>query len=108
MLPAPAPLKLTLGLLKLALLKVVFHQSGSFTASVEATNPPTSTCAPRPNKTPLGLISHTCPLASRDPKICEPLLDVIRLIAMALADGCRKSTVSPAPMLKLCQEIETS
>jgi len=39
--------------------------AASLTARVEAVMPPTSTCAPLPNSTPLGLISQTCPLASR-------------------------------------------
>ena len=54
-LPLPEPLKLRL------LDPIVL---GS-TSRVEATRPPTFTCAPWPNKMPFGLISQTCPLASR-------------------------------------------
>src|SRR5262249_3870111 len=55
------------------------------------------------NRIPFGLMRYTCPLAFRCPRIEVPLLPRMRFTAMALAEGCTKSTVSWDPMLKLCQ-----
>jgi len=43
----------------------------------------------------------TSPLALMCPKISEPLLPEMRLTAIAVAEGCRKLTVSCDPTLKL-------
>ena len=59
------------------------------------------------NMIPFGLIKYTWPLASKCPSISLPLLPEMRLTATAEADGCRKSTVSCEPMLKLSQSIVT-
>src|ERR1700683_5115693 len=74
--------------------------------SVEATRPPMLTTAPFPKRMPFGLIRYTCPLALRWPKICVPLVSKILLIAMASAEGCRKSTVSCGAMLNVFQSSE--
>ena len=75
----------------------------SFKSSVLATSEPTLTCAPWPNRMPLGLIKYTCPLALRCPRIWLPLVSTMRFTAIALAEGCTKFTVSCLAMLKLCQ-----
>jgi hypothetical protein len=56
-------------------------------SSVEATNPPTFTWEPLPNKIPFGLIKYTWPLASRCPRISLPLPPEIRFTATADAEG---------------------
>lgn len=73
--------------------------------SVEATMPPTSTRLPWPNSTPLGLISHTCPLAFSLPSIqlLTPL--VTRFRAMALLSGCWKVTLASRPISKRVQSM---
>ena len=72
---------------------------------VLAIKPPTFTCAPPPNTTPLGLISSTCPFASSRPRIIDTCAPVTRFSVAACADGCRKRTWSPAPIPKLRQSM---
>ena len=72
-------------------------------ASVEATMAPTLTCAVGVNSTPLGLSRNTWPLALMAPWITETSEPNTRLSATALAPGCTKFTVLPAPTEKLCQ-----
>ena len=74
---------------------------------VEATNPPTFTCAPRPKVMPLGLISKTWPLADRLPLMVETPPPSTRLSAAELLLGWMNWTASPLPMLKLCQLMVT-
>ena len=74
-------------------------------AEAVATSPPAFTCAPCPNTTPLGLTSHTCPLAVSDPSIWLGCVSWMRFSAMLDAEGCEKRTASPVPMLKLLQSI---
>ena len=73
--------------------------------SVDATSPPTFTCAPLPNRMPFGFIKKTFPLAVRLPRIVDGSAPKTRLSATALLLGCTNRTVSPGPMLKLCQLI---
>ena len=54
---------------------------------VEATRPPTFTCAPGANITPLGLIRKTWPLALRLPKMAEGSLPRTRFRVTELALG---------------------
>ena len=75
----------------------------SLRSSVAATRPPTLTSAPGPNRMPFGLIRKTWPLAFRCPRICVPLVSKMRLTAIALDDGCTKSTVCCGAMLKVAQ-----
>ena len=70
---------------------------------VEATRPPTSTCAEAPNSTPLGFRTKTCPLALRLPSIWLGFCPVTRLSAIDAALGWLKRTASLLPMLKFCQ-----
>jgi hypothetical protein len=62
----------------------------------------------RTRRVPFGLIKYTWPLASKCPRIWLPLVLEMRLTATADAEGCRKSTFSCEPMLKLSQSIATS
>ena len=70
-----------------------------------ATRPPTLTCAPAPNSTPLGFRINTWPLACRLPRIWLGSCPTTRFSATAAALGCTKFTVSLLAMLKLCQLI---
>ncbi len=96
MLPVPLPLNE----------RVLPFRLASLTSSVEATRPPTLTCAPCPNTMPFGLIRNTCPLAFNWPRIWLPLVSKMRLTAIAEADGCTKSTVSCGAMLKVFQSSD--
>ncbi len=78
-------------------------KSVSLIFNVDATMPPTLTCAPGANITPLGLTRNTRPLAFRLPRIFDGSEPTTRLSVTALTLGCLKLTVSPAPMLKPCQ-----
>ena len=91
-LPLPLPTKLR-----------VLPVAVSPVSSVEATRPPTLTCAPWPNTTPFGLMRKTWPLASMRPRIRLPLVSAMRLTAMDVVEGWTKSTVSCLPTLKLAQ-----
>src|SRR5215831_10915053 len=71
--------------------------------SVDATRPATSTWAPLPNRTPLGLRMKTCPLAVSDPKISVGFCPSTRLRAMLEAEGCAKRTDSSELIPKVCQ-----
>src|SRR6185295_6793294 len=70
---------------------------------VVARKPPTSTCAPRPNKMPLGFVRNTWPLEDSRPKICEGLPPSTRLSATAFAEGWLNTTEAFAPMLNDCE-----
>lgn len=67
--------------------------------------PPTLTCAPGANSTPLGLTKKTWPLALSAPCIREGSLPTTRLSATELADGWTKLTVFPWPILNDCQLV---
>src|ERR1700690_611178 len=82
-------------------------KSLSLMLSVDASNPPTFTCAPWPNRMPFGLIRNTLPLADRLPRMLEGSEPTTRLSATELLLGCTNWTASPCPMLKLCQLIAT-
>ena len=68
--------------------------------AVVATSPPTSTLAPAPITTPLGLTSMTVPLADKLPMILDGSFPVTRFSVTLEAEGCWKVTFSPASMLK--------
>ncbi len=70
---------------------------------LEATNPPTSTCAPGANKTPAGLVRKTWPLEVSRPKICDALPPSMRFRMTDFAPGWAKLTCAALPMLKLFQ-----
>ena len=70
---------------------------------MEATKPPTLTCAPRVNKTPAGLTRNTWPLALIWPAISLPWPLVTLFRATALALGCTKLTLAFEPTLKVFQ-----
>ena len=72
---------------------------------VVAINPFTSTCAPAPNKTPLGFRMMIFPLASKCPKIWLGLPLLIRFRTIDEDDGWINCVVSFEAMLKLCQSI---
>src|SRR6185503_4486816 len=74
---------------------------------VDATSPPTFTCAPLPNRMPFGFTRNTLPLADRLPRMLEGSGPSTRLSAAELLLGCTNRTASPAPMLKPCQLIAT-
>ena len=75
--------------------------------NVDATSPPTFTCAPWPNKMPFGFSRNTLPLADRLPRMLEGSAPSTRLSATELLLGCTNRTASVCPMLKLCQLIAT-
>src|SRR3990172_4961119 len=75
--------------------------------NVDATSPPTFTCAPLPNKMPFGFIRNTLPLADRLPRMLEGSEPSTRLSAIELLLGWTNWTASLCPMLKLCQLIAT-
>ncbi len=56
-------------------------------SSVDATIPPTSTVAPRPNSTPFGLTRKICPLALIRPRISLGAVPTTRLSITLVADG---------------------
>ena len=72
---------------------------------VEATNPPTLTDAPLPNKMPFGFTRNTLPVADRVPRMLEGAEPSTRFSATELLLGCRNWTDSFDPMPKLCQLI---
>ena len=78
-------------------------KSASAMSAVVATRPPTLTCAPAPNSTPLGLTMKTRPLAVIDPSIREASVAPTRLSVTALASGCANVTLCPAPTSNPCQ-----
>ena len=80
-------------------------KSASLRFSVDATSPPTLTCAPWPNSTPLALIRNTLPFAVRLPMITDGSPPITRLSATEFASGWTKSTRCPRAMLKLSQLI---
>jgi hypothetical protein len=69
-------------------------KSPSLMFKVDATNPPTLTEDPAPNRMPLGLTKNTWPLAERLPKMTEGSAPITRFNAIAAAVGMF-STVSP-------------
>ena len=75
----------------------------SFSRSVLATSPATSTRAPAPKSTPFGFSSQTWPLLVRLPKIADGSLPTTRLSTLLAAPACWKCTPWAAPMEKLCQ-----
>ena len=91
--PAPTPPKFSRPALK----------SSSLSLSVEMTSAPTSTCAPLPKATPLGLMRKTCPLDCRLPRIWLGLPPSTRLSTWLELLGWTKRVVSSAPMLNCCQ-----
>ena len=76
---------------------------GSVTTKAEARMEPTLTWAPFPKSTPLGLISHTCPLDWMRPMMFDPLVSAIRLMVSDCREGCTKLTTSEAPTLNVFQ-----
>src|SRR6185312_13429098 len=74
-------------------------------SEVVASNPPTFTCAPCPNKTPLELSSQILPFASIWPSITEAFGPVTRLTVSELAVGWLKTTDEPLGIEKLFQLI---
>src|SRR5450830_1759375 len=80
-------------------------KSPSVIFNVDATSPPTFTCAPWPNRMPFGFSRNTLPLADRLPRMLEASEPSTRLSATELLLGCTNRTASPCPMLKLCQLI---
>ena len=73
-------------------------------SSVEATSPPTSTWAPLPNSTPLGLTRNTWPLAVSRPWMSDAPAEVsTRLSATDPELGWTKLTAALAPILKVDQ-----
>ena len=82
-----------------------FWMSLSLSFRVEATIPPTLTCAVLENTTPLGFSKKTCPLAFKRPIICEALLSNTWLIATDDWLGWLKLTVASFPMLKVFQLV---
>ena len=75
----------------------------SLSCRVEATIPPTFTCAVLENTTPLGLSKNTWPLAFSRPMIWEALLSSTWLMATEDWLGWLKLTVASWPMLKVFQ-----
>ena len=82
-------------------------KSASLIAMVDATNPPTLTDAPWPNRMPLGLTRNTLPLAERLPRMLDGSEPTTRLSATELLLGCTNCTDSPALIPKLCQLMAT-
>ena len=73
---------------------------------VEATKPPTFTCAPRPNRMPLGLIRYTCPLAVMRPKMADGSLPTTRLMEVLVAEGGRAVTRALKLGLRTLSDVE--
>ena len=82
-------------------------KSPSVMFNVDATSPPTFTCAPLPNRMPFGFSRNTLPLADRLPRMLEGSEPSTRLSATELLLGCTNWTDSVCPMLKPCQLIAT-
>ena len=80
-------------------------KSASVIERVDATRPPTSTCAVGANRIPLGLSRKTRPLAVSAPRMTEGSAPTTRLRRMAWADGCTMLTAWPAPTEKPSQLI---
>src|SRR5262245_53334966 len=74
-------------------------------SEVVAIRPPTLTCAPWPNSTPLPLMIQTLPLAVRLPLMADGVVPCTRFKVIAALLGCWKLTLLPAPTPKLCQLI---
>ena len=72
-------------------------------SSVEATKPLTSTCAPLPKSTPLGLTKNTRPFAVKLPKMYEGSALNTRFNAALCELGCEKLTPAFCPILNDCQ-----
>src|SRR5215470_2026008 len=72
-------------------------------SSVEATSPPTLTCAFLPNRTPAELTMKTCPLALSAPEMTLVSLPITRLRVTDELPGWLKLTVSFAPIENPCQ-----
>src|SRR5579863_8931682 len=72
-------------------------------SEVVANSPPTLMVAPLPNRRPLGLSSHTWPLARMAPSMVDALAPVTRLRVMALEFGWLNWTALPCPTEKDCQ-----
>src|SRR6185295_15969090 len=82
-------------------------KSASVMLRVDATSPPTLTCAPLANRMPFGFTRNTLPLADRLPKMFDGSDPSTRLRATELLLGCTNLTASACPMLKPCQLIAT-
>ncbi len=80
-------------------------KSALLIASVDATSPPTSTCAVAPNSTPFGLTMNTWPGALMRPKIWLALVSSTRLSVTDDVPGCAKSMRAWLPRSKVCQSI---
>src|SRR5450631_4286323 len=80
-------------------------KSPSVMLRVDATSPPTFTCAPAPKRMPFGLTRNTLPFADRLPRMLEGSAPSTRLSATELLLGCANCTASADPMLKPCQLI---
>src|SRR6185436_5899780 len=80
-------------------------KSASVIPRVEATSPPTFTCAPCPNRMPFGLMRKTLPFADRLPRMLDGSGPSTRLRATELLPGCTNWTASVLPMLNDCQLI---
>ena len=72
---------------------------------VEATRPPTSTCAPLPKAMPLGLTRNTRPLAEMLPRISEGMPPTTRFNTVDEAEGWLNTTYSLLPTENCCQLI---
>ncbi len=73
--------------------------------SVDATSPPTFTCAPLANRMPFGFTRNILPLAVKLPRIEDGSGPNTRFNETELLLGCWKVTASFGAMLKLCQLI---
>src|SRR5579863_5316321 len=72
-------------------------------SAVVAISPATSTRAPGPKKTPLGLMSHTWPFAVSCPWIALTDGPTTRLRATEPEEGWTNCTLEPLGIEKLCQ-----
>ena len=81
------------------------RKSESVICSVEAANPATSTTAPPPMNTPLGLMRNTRPLDSSCPRMLEDPLPITRLSTAELAPDWMNRVNSSEPIEKPCQLI---
>jgi hypothetical protein len=71
--------------------------------AVVANSPAVFTRAVEPKTTPLGFTMKTRPFALRLPEMSDALAPDTRLSVIELAEGCTKTTLSPAATLNPCQ-----
>src|SRR5215472_6895571 len=102
MVPALVTVALGLGEGMLKFIRPAMKSAFLMSAGV-ATIVLTSTWAPSVKTMPLWLTSTIRPLASIWPAMTEGSPPVTRLSVTEVAEGCRKTVVSPGAMLKLCQ-----